>query len=105
QDGGLGLDAAHYWGRTVDPYIGNYGGNSLLYFDDYRSAAPGSPLYQKARTGTDANNGENFFDVLRADVAQGRLPQVSWIVAPEAFTEHGNWPANYGPWYVAQVLD
>lgn len=101
----MGLDAAHFWGRTLDAYIGNYGVNSLLYFDAYRNAAPGSPLYAKARTGSDANNGESFFDVLRADVAHGQLPQVSWIVAPEAFTEHGNWPANYGPWCVAQVLD
>jgi phospholipase C len=30
---------------------------------------------------------------------------VSWIVAPEAFTEHPNWPANYGAWYVSQILD
>jgi phospholipase C len=105
QDSGLGLDATHFWGRTVDPYIGNYGVNSLLYFDAYRSAPPTSPLYQKARTGTDANHGEGFFDILRADVIHDWLPQVSWIVAPEAFTEHGNWPANYGPWYVAQVLD
>src|SRR6184192_446968 len=22
-----------------------------------------------------------------------------------AFTEHPNWPANYGAWYVSQVLD
>ncbi len=35
----------------------------------------------------------------------GRLPRVSWVVAPEAFTEHPNWPANYGAWYIAQVLD
>ena len=35
----------------------------------------------------------------------GKLPQISWIAAPEAFTEHPNWPANYGAWYIAQVLD
>ncbi|MEV5302133.1 alkaline phosphatase family protein [Amycolatopsis methanolica] len=35
----------------------------------------------------------------------GRLPAVSWIVAPEAFTEHPNRPANYGAWYIARVLD
>ena len=35
----------------------------------------------------------------------GKLPQVSWIVAPEAYTEHPNWPANYGAWYVSQILD
>ncbi len=34
-----------------------------------------------------------------------KLPQVSWIVAPEAYTEHPNWPANYGAWYVSQMLD
>ncbi|HWY24054.1 MAG TPA: alkaline phosphatase family protein, partial [Nevskia sp.] len=66
---------------------------------------PGSPLYQKARTGTNIAKGGTLFDVLRQDVAQNKLPQVSWLVAPEAYTEHPNWPANYGAWYTAQVLD
>ena len=26
-------------------------------------------------------------------------------MAPEAFSEHPNWPANYGAWYVSKVLD
>ena len=30
---------------------------------------------------------------------------MSWIVAPEAYSEHPNWPANYGAWYVSQILD
>ena len=46
-----------------------------------------------------------LFTELRDDVRGNRLPQVSWIVAPEAFSEHGNWPPNYGAWYVSQVLD
>ena len=33
------------------------------------------------------------------------LPQVSWLVAPEAYSEHPNWPANYGAWYISQMLD
>ncbi|MFJ9929775.1 phosphocholine-specific phospholipase C [Streptomyces misionensis] len=105
QDIGDGLDANGGWGWIEDAYRGNYGDNSLLYFDQYRDARPGDPLYDKARTGTDARQGEGFFDRLRADVRADRLPQVSWIVAPEAFTEHPNWPANYGAWYVSQVLD
>jgi phospholipase C len=32
QDSGVGLDKAGFWGWTSDPYIGNYGDNSLLYF-------------------------------------------------------------------------
>nr|WSZ13275.1 phospholipase C, phosphocholine-specific [Streptomyces canus] len=105
QDVGDGLDANGSWGWIPDAYRGNYGDNSLLYFNQYRNAKPGDPLYDKARTGTDHTKGEGYFDQLRADVKAGKLPQVSWIVAPEAFTEHPNWPANYGAWYIAQVLD
>ncbi|MFD0275349.1 phosphocholine-specific phospholipase C [Kitasatospora sp. NPDC127111] len=105
QDVGDGLDAAGGWGWIGDAYRGNYGDNSLLYFNNYRNAKPGDPLYDKARTGTDAKAGDGLFDLLRRDVQAGTLPQISWIAAPEAFTEHPNWPANYGAWYVSQVLD
>jgi phospholipase C len=105
QDIGDGLDAGGSWGWIPDAYRGNYGDNSLLYFNSYRNAKPGDPLYDKARTGTNAKQGQGFFDILKADVKAGRLPQVSWIVAPEAFCEHPNWPVNYGAWYIAQVLD
>jgi phospholipase C len=105
QDVGLGLDAAGFWGWTNDAYIGNYGDNSLLYFTQYQTAPASSPLHQNALTGTTASAGESFFQTLADDVRGGRLPQVSWIVAPEAFTEHPNWPANYGAWYVAQCLE
>ncbi|MFI8964920.1 phosphocholine-specific phospholipase C [Streptomyces sp. NPDC053493] len=105
QDIGDGLNAAGSWGWINDAYRGNYGDNSLLYFNTYRNAQPGNPLYDKARTGTDAKAGDGYFDRLRADVQAGRLPQISWIAAPEAFSEHANWPANYGAWYIAQVLD
>jgi phospholipase C len=105
QDVGEGLDANGSWGWTGDnPYIGNYGDNALLYLNQYRNAQPGSPLYQKARTGTNALAGDGYFDILKRDVQNNALPQVSWIVAPEAFSEHPNWPANYGAWYVDQVL-
>ncbi len=43
--------------------------------------------------------------MLKADVQQNRLPQVSWIASPEAFSEHSNWPPNYGAWYISNVLD
>ncbi|WP_411143898.1 phosphocholine-specific phospholipase C [Streptomyces sp. x-80] len=105
QDTGDGLDAAGHWGWIDDAYRGNYGDNSLLYFNNYRNAKPGDPLYDKARTGTNVKQGDGYFDHLKADVKAGRLPQVSWIAAPEAFSEHPNWPANYGAWYISQVLD
>ena len=107
QDDGNGLDAADFWGFTDNAFIGNFGDNSLLYFLQYQNAPDGSPLALKARTGTDIlnTNFQGLFDILRADVQNGNLPQVSWVVAPEAYTEHGNWPPNFGAWYVSQVLD
>ncbi len=105
QDAGAGLDAAHFWGWGDDAYIGNYGDNSLLYFHQYQNSQPGSPLFEAALTGTNISQGGTLFDALRQDVADSKLPQVSWIVAPEAYSEHPNWPANYGAWYVSQMLD
>jgi phospholipase C len=105
QDIGDGLDAAGKWGWIEDAYRGNYGDNSLLFFNKYRNAKPGEPLYDKARTGTNAKAGDGYFDLLKADVKAGKLPQVSYVAAPEAFSEHPNWPVNYGAWYISQVLD
>ena len=104
QDAGQGLDGPHFWGWGP-PYIGNYGDNSLLYFHQYQNAPEGSPLALGARTGTNISAGGTLFDQFKADVAANRLPSVTWIVAPEAYTEHPNWPANYGAWYVSQILD
>jgi phospholipase C len=106
QDTGHGLDGAHAWGWTfAEPYLGNYGDNALLYFQNYQDATPGSPLDVGARRGTAVTSGGTLFDQLATDVQDAILPQVSWVVAPEAFTEHPNWPANFGAWYVARVLD
>jgi len=109
QDIGLGLDAAHYWGWTDDPFIGNYGDNALLYFHQYQNAAPGNPLADKAKTGTNVNalnrDPMQLLTDFRADVENGNLPKVSWIVAPEAYTEHPNWAPDFGAWYVSQVVD
>jgi phospholipase C len=40
----------------------------------------------------------------RRDVETGQLPAVSWIVAPERFSDHPS-SAWYGAWYIAEVLD
>jgi phospholipase C len=112
QDQGLGLTGPEYWGWTSNAYIGNYGDNSLLYFHQFQNSTPGSPLYQGGLQGTDITSltGSNpqvaphLLDQFRSDVMANKLPKVSWIVAPEAYCEHPNWPANYGAWYVAQFL-
>src|SRR5262249_6311999 len=103
QDIGDGLTAAGFWGWTgEDPFIGNYGDNSLLYFHQYQNAPDASPLAQNGRTGTNilsaGRDPNRLIDIFRDDVRRDALPQVSWIVAPEAYCEHPNWPANLGAW-------
>jgi len=105
QDAGDGLDAANFWGFTEDAYIGNFGDTSLLYFHQYQNAPDSSPLAEKARTGTNIAKSGTLFDIFAQDVKNNNLPQVSWVVAPEAYSEHPNWPANYGAWYISEVLD
>ena len=111
QDKGLGLGPSGIFGDSItQPYIGNYGDNALLYFTAYQNLQTGDPLFDRGLNGTDLHNAPDqdptrLFTQLRDDVTGGQLPQVSWIVAPEAFTEHPNWPANFGAWYVSQVLD
>lgn len=40
----------------------------------------------------------------RQDVSTGKLPTVSWIVAPENFSDHPS-SAWYGAWYVSEVMN
>ncbi|MDZ4778984.1 MAG: phospholipase C, phosphocholine-specific [Planctomycetia bacterium] len=40
----------------------------------------------------------------RQDVNNGKLPTVSWLVAPEAFSDHPG-SAWYGAWYIAEALN
>lgn len=56
-------------------------------------------------------NGERFVvpksDVLfqfRKDVEEKKLPLVSWLVAPEHFSDHPGSPW-YGAWYISEVLN
>ena len=40
----------------------------------------------------------------RQDVKGGQLPTVSWLVAPENFSDHPS-SAWYGAWYISEVMD
>ena len=84
------------------------------------TAPTNSPLFQNGCTGTEITNltpsggaspqawlawAEHLFDQFRSDVQSGKLPQVSWIVAPAGYTEHADWPVDYGAWYISQVFN
>jgi len=101
-------------------FTGNFADTTVLYFNQYATASPGSPLFDNAATGTDILSiippsaapeqdwlawAEHQFDDFRHDVQSGKLPQVSWIAAPAGYTEHADWPSNYGAWYISQIFN
>jgi phospholipase C len=105
---------------TGNSFAGNFTDNPLLYFNQYATAATDSPLFQRGCTGTDIINSipsasappqdwlawqEQLFANFRSDVQSGKLAQVSWIVAPAGYSEHPDFPINYGAWYISQILE
>ncbi len=105
---------------TNNSFAGNFTDNPVLYFNQYLNSPPGTPLFDKACKGTEIIKiipaastpeqewltwAEHLFDEFRTDVESGKLPQVSWIVGPAGYTEHADWPVDYGAWYMSQIFD
>ncbi|QBQ99039.1 phosphocholine-specific phospholipase C [Paraburkholderia pallida] len=81
-----------------DPLNGNYGTNILQNFANFINAQPGSALYQRAQT-------VRTIADLKNDVLANKLPQVSWLLPPAAFSEHPKYTPAYGAEYTSQILD
>ncbi|TCP67016.1 phospholipase C, phosphocholine-specific [Sphingomonas sp. PP-CE-1G-424] len=93
------LQAAGIDWRIYEDMADNFTDNPLAGFAAYRGAAPGSALHDRAMT-------THGLDRLRADVVGGTLPQVSWIIANAAGSEHpGPSSPAQGAAYTAAVLD
>lgn len=80
------------------PFEGNYGDNALAMFRQYVDSANDAPLRKRGIS-------VRGLKQLRNDVLRGQLPQVSWIVAPAAYTEHPSYAPAYGAVYIARVLE
>lgn len=94
-------DGLHW--TFADAFAGNYGDNTLEYFKQYKDKT--TSIYAKNQSvnsvlRTDANEPSQ----LEKDVVAGKLPAISWIVAPEAFTEHPKWPPHFGEYYLNEIL-
>lgn len=116
-----------------DDWLGNFGDNPLEYFSQYNVNAKSQDLagsdksiHDKAFTtnkkdpgyhelaklkyndnGTEREVNVPKSDVLyqfREDVRNGQLPAVSWLVAPQKFSDHPS-SAWYGAWYISEVMD
>lgn len=82
----------------------NFGDNSLAYFKAFRGLPADDELHLRGRAivpgSTEANakesEAQHLVAAFAADVAAGRLPQVSWIVAPAKYSEHPEAPPACG---------
>ncbi|MFC1415215.1 phosphocholine-specific phospholipase C [Streptacidiphilus cavernicola] len=86
----------------------NYGDNGLAYFTQFADAPAGSPLAVKGMGSVPAGTGSTPDDIaaaIRADVLNGTLPQVSWVVADQASSEHPDAPAENGAHFVHLVIN
>ena len=77
----------------------NFDDNGFAWFENYKNAKPGEALYDLGMARLD-----DFIGTFADDVANDRLPQVSWIVGPAWLSEHAsNHPAD-GEALSAQLL-
>jgi phospholipase C len=79
----------------------NYTDNSLEFFAQYHvkeGADSRGPLVRKGVTNYTLRR-------FREDVEKGRLPQVSWVVAPYKYSEHPEASPTDGAHYISLVLD
>jgi phospholipase C len=90
----------------------NYGDNALAYFKAFRNLDRDSEAWRRARAIVPGSNGNNssssngqfLVDALARDVQNGTLPQVAWIVAPRAQSEHPDYSPAQGESLSARLL-
>ncbi|MEW9517905.1 phosphocholine-specific phospholipase C [Streptomyces tubercidicus] len=86
----------------------NFGDNALAYFSQFTDASAGSSLADKGMGSVPADTGRTPDDIaaaIKADVLNGTLPQVSWIVADEQSSEHPYATPRDGAHFVHMVMD
>ena len=98
----------------------NYGDNGAQYFATFAeldpaqggvAPAPGANVYYDRGLAVvaepldyQAGNGDNLANAIEADVRAGTLPQVSWVVTNQRYSEHPNGAPADGAYYVGRVL-
>ena len=91
----------------------NYGDNALAYCKAFRGTGRDPELLARGRgwvEGSTPENaktsrGEHLVAAFAGDVAAGRLPQVSWIVAPYIMCEHPAASPGYGESLTARLIE
>jgi phospholipase C len=106
-------------GGGNDAWVGDFGDNPLWFYQQYEDSenattAAGQELAKRgavqpwqpnAGTPLGPNHVNHVLAQFLADATAGTLPQVSWIVAPDNYSEHPAASPSYGAHYVRAVLE
>ena len=98
----------------------NYGDNGAQYFKTFAdldpsqggtAPAPGTSVYYDNGLAivpepldAELSNGDNLANAIAADVTAGTLPQVSWVVTNQRYSEHPDGAPTDGAYYIGKVL-
>jgi len=91
----------------------NFGDNPLASFRQFRNLDRNDWRFRNARAiapGSTKDNmheleGRYLLDAFEKDIAEGTLPQVSWIVPPAALSEHPEAPPGFGEHLISKLID
>jgi phospholipase C len=92
----------------------NFGDNTMAFFPAFRSCAKDSEIYRRGRSwvaehkqGADRtrSDGEQLVEAFRDDIANGRLPQISWIVTATDLSEHPKAEPSKGEHVTAKLIE
>ncbi|MFO0603387.1 MAG: phospholipase C, phosphocholine-specific [Polyangiales bacterium] len=93
------LQAAGVSWKTYQAFD-NFDDNALAWFRPFIQSRAGEPLFERGMRRLSDYVGE-----FRNDVMNGTLPQVSWIIAPTALSEHPPYPLSGGQNLTQRILD
>jgi phospholipase C len=108
-------------GVTWKVYQGsdNYGDNGAQYFKTFADLDPSQGGTQPTGPNVwfdnglaivpepldpELSNGDNLANAIHADVVAGTLPQISWVVTNQRYSEHPDGAPTDGAYYVGKVL-
>ncbi len=106
-------------GGGVNAWVGDFGDNPLWFYQQYEDSENSTttagqelairgavqPWQPSAGTPLGPNHVNHVLAQFVADATAGTLPQVSWIVAPDNYSEHPAASPSYGAHYVRTVLE
>jgi phospholipase C len=79
---------------------GDWYGDALQWFNNYQQASPGNPLYDRGMATV-----TNVIAAFAADVTNGTLPQVSWIIPTDlSWSGHPPFSIDRSAYFVNQAL-